>query len=114
MFSAVLSLGGRLCCRHVSARELPVVSAAVCRSGPGWGEDSGEPLEARVGPSGEPDPGSPHRPARLGGGGVEGGAEWPAGNEPGSDPSSPRIWREVRSWRSGRWDMSFTLMLLVV
>lgn len=60
-----------------------VVPAAVRRPGSGRGEDGGEPLEAPVGPAGEPDSGHPHCPAGLGGGGVEGGAERPAGNEPG-------------------------------
>lgn len=77
--------GPGLSCTHVGAAVLLVVPAAVRWSGSGRGEDAGDPLEACAGPAGEPDPGSPHRPAILGGGGVEGGAERPTRNEPGPD-----------------------------
>lgn len=76
----------RLFCRHVAAGAVLVVPPAVCRSGSGRSEDRGEPLEAAADPAGEPDSGGPYRPAGLGGGGVEGGAGRPAGDEPGPDP----------------------------
>lgn len=95
----------RLFCRHVGAGVVPVVPPAVRRSGSGWGEDGGEPLEAPVGPAGEPDPGGPHCPAGLGGRGVEGGAKRPPEDGPGSDPSASGVRREVRPRRGGRWEM---------
>ncbi len=91
-----------LFCRHVGADVVPVVPAAVRWSGSGRGEDGGEPLEAPAGPAGEPDSGSPHRSAGLGRGGVEGCAEWSAGNEPGSDPSDPGVRGEVWPRCGGR------------
>lgn len=54
---------------------VPIVPPAICRSGSGWVEDGGDAMEAPAGPTGEPDPGSPHRPAGLGRGGVAGPAE---------------------------------------
>ena len=36
---------------------------------------------------------------------MAGGSEWPAGDEPGSDPRARGVWGEIRPWHGGRWVM---------
>lgn len=91
-------------CLHVAAGAVFVLPAAVRGSGAGRSEDGGEPVEARAGPHGEADSGGPHSPAELGGGGVAGGAERPAGDGPGPDPGPAAVWRATGPRGGRRWD----------
>lgn len=83
---------------HVAAGSVFVLPAAVRGSGAGRGEDGGEPVEVRAGLDGEPDFGGPHCPAELGGRGVAGDDERPAGDGPGPDPGTTGVWRETGTW----------------